>query len=486
MATASEVRQLLKDYQSLTASSRAAGNSDPAILGQLTDLKGKLQAAADEGYTDAEDAAKDIAGYETLINSNIAAQAPAEQKAAPASDAGPADHGPAYDDEGNLMPGYTVNENGDAVWVGAGYNDSTGETVKPIADDPGVAVDHGPAYDDDGNLMPGWSLDEENNPVWVGSDKDGKMFVEPATAASAKSSREAAAASNVVAKTAEAKASASKSDSGNFKQASDWRIRLSLAPSANYLYKAAGPNDIMFPLKGTDGVIFPYMPTISTSYRANYDPADITHSNYKLFFYKNSSVEDISITAEFTAQDTSEANYMLAAIHFFKSATKMFYGQDGKSGPRAGTPPPLCYLSGLGSFQFDNHPLVITSFTYSLPNDVDYIRAGVAQSWGGQDMSAYGVKENSGSSGSALAGLAASIREFRLKLVNLKPGAAPKEPQFKSLSNKDATYVPTKMSITITCSPIVTRNDISNNFSLQEYATGKLLRGSQRSGGGIW
>ena len=52
----------------------------------------------------------------------------------------------------------------------------------------------------------------------------------------------------------------------------------------------------------------------------------------------------------------------------------MFYGQD--QNPRNGTPPPLVYLNGLGTFQFDNHPLAVTNFTYSLPNEVDYIRAG--------------------------------------------------------------------------------------------------------------
>jgi hypothetical protein len=52
--------------------------------------------------------------------------------------------------------------------------------------------------------------------------------------------------------------------------------------------------------------------------------------------------------------------------------------------------------------------------------------------------------------------------------------------------NSEATYVPTKIQLQITCIPIVTRNDISNKFSLKEYATGELLRGSKRSGGGIW
>jgi hypothetical protein len=48
------------------------------------------------------------------------------------------------------------------------------------------------------------------------------------------------------------------------------------------------------------------------------------------------------------------------------------------------------------------------------------------------------------------------------------------------------TYVPTKIQLQITASPIVTRNDISNNFSLEKYATGELLRGSVRNSGGIW
>ena len=39
----------------------------------------------------------------------------------------------------------------------------------------------------------------------------------------------------------------------------------------------------------------------------------------------------------------------------------------------------------------------------------------------------------------------------------------------------------------ISAVPIVTRNDISNDFSVEKYATGVLLQGSVRSGrGGIW
>lgn len=49
-------------------------------------------------------------------------------------------------------------------------------------------ANNGNPYDEEGNLMPGWSKDENNNPVWVG-DQDGKTFVEPATQALADQGR---------------------------------------------------------------------------------------------------------------------------------------------------------------------------------------------------------------------------------------------------------------------------------------------------------
>jgi len=278
-----------------------------------------------------------------------------------------------------------------------------------------------------------------------------------------------------------AQGKATQQDVANFKKKEDWRVRLSLAPSATYLYKdpAITATDLLYPLQSTDGVIFPYTPAISVAYAAHYDSSTLTHSNYKIFQYGSSSVDSITITCDFTAQDTSEANYLLAVIHFFKSATKMFYGQD--ENPKPGTPPPLCYLSGLGDFQFDAHPLAITGFNYTLPTDVDYIRAGRSAAGAGVNTSPTLTKD--GGSLSATVG--------RLVSSLLTSGAQAAPPKFgltaASLqSTSDATYVPTKMSLSITAIPIVTRNDISNKFSLKDYATGKLLQGSKLQGGGIW
>jgi hypothetical protein len=256
----------------------------------------------------------------------------------------------------------------------------------------------------------------------------------------------------------------------NYNSQPDWRVRLSLAPGASYLYNAASEGDILAPLQATNGVIFPYTPQVNVSYRANYDPAEVTHSNYRLFFYKNSAVDDIQIIADFTAQDTGEASYILAVIHFFKSVTKMFYGQDAN--PNAGTPPPLCYLTGLGQYQFNNHPLLVTNFQYSLPNDVDYIRAGSTTQYSGQNLSSYQQRIKGGGFLDAILG--------RLRGAGLSRGAMSGAPKFNSLSNTEATYVPTKIQFSISCVPVVSRNDISRNFSLEQYGSGSLTKK------GIW
>ena len=256
------------------------------------------------------------------------------------------------------------------------------------------------------------------------------------------------------------------------REENDWRVRLQLSPSANYLYYSPtlAQNDLLYPLRKTDGVIFPYTPQINVTHKANYDPVDITHTNYKSHFYKNSSIDEVTIVADFTAQDTTEAFYMLAVIHFFRSVTKMFYGQD--SNPRAGTPPPLCYLTGLGQFQYSNHPLVISSFQYNLPNDVDYIRAGAPSMIAGVNMGGY-TDSQKGYTGKYSPGL------DRLRGSGLTRGGITGYDGAifnTTLANAQSTYVPTKIQLSITGYPIVTRKNITDQFSLEKYASGALIK----------
>jgi hypothetical protein len=246
----------------------------------------------------------------------------------------------------------------------------------------------------------------------------------------------------------------------------DWRVKLRLAGDADYLYRAAERDlGILAPLAETDGVVFPYMPDISTNYVANYNNYDLTHSNYRGYFYQNSQVSEISITAMFTAQDTREANYLLAVIQFFKSVTKMFYGQD--SSQYRGSPPPLVFLQGLGQFQFNLAPCVVNNFNYVLPSDVDYIRARVVS----EDGTNLLVRRNNTSSISRL-----NPSLARLQNSNIPPGATYTRPPPPTLGTSYPTYVPTKMQIALTLLPVQTRSQVSTEFSLEQFANGSLIQ----------
>ena len=119
--------------------------------------------------------------------------------------------------------------------------------------------------------------------------------------------------------------------------------------------------------------------------------------------------------------------------------------------------------------------LAIAAFNYQLPNDVDYIRAGASTTMPGVNKSA------GNTAGNDLSGL----------LSMIPVAGIPNPPTFKNQATNpsgttEPTYVPTKMQIQIQAVPMVSRNSISNNFSLKDYATGKLLRGSKNKTRGIW
>jgi hypothetical protein len=131
------------------------------------------------------------------------------------------------------------------------------------------------------------------------------------------------------------------------------------------------PSNILFPLWSTGGVLFPYTPSVATGSVAEYDPTSFIHSNYGYNAYVKSYPKPISISAEFTAQSNDEALYLLAVIHFFRSITKSYFGVNPYQ--KAGTPPPTLVFNYLGDYQFNNVPVIIKSFEYTLPADIDYV-----------------------------------------------------------------------------------------------------------------
>jgi len=254
----------------------------------------------------------------------------------------------------------------------------------------------------------------------------------------------------------------------------DWRFRIGLMPGSEVLYKDGDTSSLLSPLLATDGVIFPYTPNVMVNHRANYDKISPVHSNYPTYFYQSSEISDVQVNATFTAQSVDEADYMMAMIHFFRSATKMFYGQD----ENRGTPPPLLALTGFGQHQFNFHKAVLTQFNYALPDGVDYIRTSAGGVGSIQAQATRGQLQGGGGN-FGIFGIASRIG--RLFGIGATPGA---ETGFQTanegtnLARAGASYVPTKIEISLTLLPVVTRAEQSKQFSLRDYATGKGL--SQR------
>ena len=193
----------------------------------------------------------------------------------------------------------------------------------------------------------------------------------------------------------------------------DWRVRI----KTNF---SLFDGNMFVKLASTGGVVFPYTPQINFSSKANYTQIDPVHTNYPILAYKNSQIDDIQITGDFSAETNEDAYYWLCAVTFFKTATKMFYGQ----GANAGNPPVICHLSGYGTNLFNNVPVVITNFNLNLEEDVNYIKCSV-------------------------------------------PGEV------------DATWVPIVSRLSVTLKPIYNRRNL-RSFDLRAYAQGNLTSSSSK------
>ena len=207
----------------------------------------------------------------------------------------------------------------------------------------------------------------------------------------------------------------------------DIRVRLSMSPGSGPLLYKDPNNKLLQPLIDTDGILFPYTPTVTVSHSAQYSGTHPAHSNHIQHSYNASSVDSITVDGYFTANTADEARYVFAVLHFLHSAYKMFYGADAQRG----TPPPVLRLSGYGPYNYNSVPVVLQQFAEIMPADRDMIEVPLASS----------------------------------------PDAATK------------TMIPTYMPITLNLMPIYSKNQIGN-FSLESFARGDLI-GNPGKGGGF-
>ena len=157
------------------------------------------------------------------------------------------------------------------------------------------------------------------------------------------------------------------------KYLTDWRASLTWPNEEEY-----ATTDVFKFLpqrSGFPAVYWPFTPTVSINYTANYESIHTQQTNIATPAYSNSNISDIVVAGEFVAGTIADANYVYAAIHFLKSATRSFNMAESAAKLR-GAPPPVLTFNYLGEGGFKDMPVVITGFNMTYPKEVDYVSTG--------------------------------------------------------------------------------------------------------------
>jgi hypothetical protein len=104
----------------------------------------------------------------------------------------------------------------------------------------------------------------------------------------------------------------------------------------------------------------------------------------------------------------------------------MFFGRDSM----AGNPPPIVYLNGYGEYYLPNVPCIVTSFSHTMPDSVDYM-----------DIPEPGLNYNPGVTRPVL----------------------------------NSTRLPTTSTLSLTVQPVYSRLAQSQGFNLSDFARGALI-----------
>jgi len=257
----------------------------------------------------------------------------------------------------------------------------------------------------------------------------------------------------------------------------DWRVKLTL-PGMSDVNEVFSKGEILKPIRAAGGLIFPYTPTISISHNVTYGEQALTHQNYQFIAYQNSKVSDIQIIGDFYVQDWIEAQYWIAAVHFLRSVTKMYAGDNAY----VGNPPPILKFSAYGDYVFNNVPVVVKNFSVTLPKEVDFISVDITKPSPGTDSgSGEGASklDKISSNAKLLSGVASAFGATKAsKVLNFISNGA-NVAKVLSGGDKSATkdmvlaptHVPTQSQVSVTVTPVYSRTQV-RQFNLADFVKG--------------
>jgi hypothetical protein len=227
---------------------------------------------------------------------------------------------------------------------------------------------------------------------------------------------------------------------GTTPQATSSTSPLGLNQSGTGIYDQSHP---LYPLTLTNGLIFPYSPTISESLGTRYDTVELIHANESVHAFKNN--ENVRLTLSdciWTSETWEQAVYTLGVIHFFRSYRLMDFGK-GKTG----RPPSPMWFSAYGNYLYTDVPVLIERVEMAFPADVDYV----------------GVP-NPGTT------------DYKSQILSFSTSAALGSVNTGISQTGDFTWIPIKF--TVSSISMVVQNSVkywTDTFDLADFKSGKLI-----------
>jgi hypothetical protein len=152
------------------------------------------------------------------------------------------------------------------------------------------------------------------------------------------------------------------------------RVRIA-ALSPNDVYGPGGPNNggILGILAETGGLVFPYSPQIGFSQAVTYSDLQLVHSDTDYNAYTRTPSVSITVAGKFTVQNAREGRYAMAAIHFFRTVSKSYFGETDAANGKAGLPPPVLLFSGYGPYMFQSVRVILKSHSWAYDEGMDTV-----------------------------------------------------------------------------------------------------------------
>lgn len=244
--------------------------------------------------------------------------------------------------------------------------------------------------------------------------------------------------------------------------------RVRLRPKPDAISQIYGSGGILTPLRQTNGMVFPYQPTINYQQDVNYTTIDMVHTNQEFYAYTRTNAVKLTVSGQFTVQNQTEGVYSLACIHFLRTVTKMYFGK----GARVGTPPPVLLFDAYGTYMFNQLPVIVTNFSVALPNDVDYVPV---------DLANIGMTNDSGAQNfyreiNSLVSRTPELRSFSTVQNYMYSTTAT---QRNSLTGSEGyIWLPSVFSIDVSLTVQNTPYRL-RQFDLDKFRTGSLLKGGK-------